>query len=50
MERKYQELIDALLGEGDRIEVTASVAYRDGSKGNVRSTVLLNDIAGGVGR
>ncbi len=50
MERKYQELIDALLGEGDRIEVTASVAYRDGSKGNVRSTVLLNDIAGGAGR
>ncbi|MGZ8429649.1 MAG: AMP-binding protein [Candidatus Deferrimicrobiaceae bacterium] len=50
MERKYQELIDALLGERDRIEVTASVAYRDGSKGNVRSSVLLNDIAGGAGR
>jgi len=50
MERKYQELIDALLGERDRIEVTASVAYRDGSKGNVRSSVLLNGIAGGAGR
>jgi hypothetical protein len=29
MERKYQELIDALLGEDDRFEVTASVL--DGS-------------------
>ncbi len=44
MEKKYQELIDALHGEQDRLEVTAVVSYRDGSVGTVKSAVLLNGI------
>jgi long-chain acyl-CoA synthetase len=44
MEKKYRELIDALYGEDDRIEVAATVAYRDGSVGQLKSAVLLNTL------
>jgi hypothetical protein len=44
MEKKYRDLIDALHGEDDRIEVAATVAYRDGSVGQLKSAVLPNTL------
>jgi len=50
MERKYQELIDALFEGKDQIEIAATIEYQDGSKGNIRSTVFLEDTQGGAPR
>jgi long-chain acyl-CoA synthetase len=44
MEEKYQQLVDGLLSEQSRIDIVASVTYRDGTKGELRSSVLVNDV------
>lgn len=44
MEKKYQELIDALYSENERIDVTATVTYRDGSTAELKSSLSINSV------
>ncbi|MBT4643123.1 MAG: AMP-binding protein [Deltaproteobacteria bacterium] len=41
---KYKELVDGLFSEKDKIEITASVTYRDGTKGETRSSLSINNV------
>ena len=44
MEQKYQRLVDGLFSAQRQIDIVASVTYRDGTKGELRSSVLVNDV------
>ncbi|MDY6851850.1 MAG: AMP-binding protein, partial [Thermodesulfobacteriota bacterium] len=42
-ESKYQDLLDALFSDKDKIDITASVTYRDGTKGELKSSLSINN-------
>ncbi|MDQ7783296.1 MAG: AMP-binding protein [Desulfomonilaceae bacterium] len=44
MEKKYHQLIDALYSEHKRIDVTATVTYRDGTTAELKSSVTINSV------
>ncbi len=44
MEKKYRELIEALFSDKDRIDITASITYRDGTQGEIKSSLSINQI------
>jgi len=44
MEEKYEEIIDALFSDRSRIDITASVTYRDGTKGEIKSSLSINQV------
>jgi len=44
MVEKYQQLVDGLFSEQDQIDIVASVTYRDGTRGELKSSVLVNAI------
>jgi long-chain acyl-CoA synthetase len=44
MERKYGEIIDALFSGNDRIDITATVTYRDGTQGEIKSSLSINSL------
>ena len=39
MEKRYKDLIDAIYGNKDKVDVTAPVTYRDGRQGVVTTTI-----------
>ena len=47
MEKKYLQLVDGLFSEEDRIDIIASVTYRDGTQGELKSSLSINRIGGG---
>jgi hypothetical protein len=44
MEDKYQQLVDGLFSEEAQIDITASITYRDGTKGEIKSSLSINDV------
>lgn len=44
MNEKYLQLVDGLFSEQDKIDIVASVTYRDGTKGELKSSVFVNRI------
>ncbi len=44
MEQRYKDLIDALYGNRDKIDVEAPVTYRDGRKGMVTTSIHIRGI------
>ncbi len=44
MNVKYEQLVDGLFSTQDQIDIVASVTYRDGTKGELKSSVLVNSI------
>jgi len=42
--RKYAPLIDALYGDGDRVQVEAQVTYEDGRTGLIRADVRIEEV------
>jgi long-chain acyl-CoA synthetase len=44
MEQRYKDLIDALYGDRDKIDVQAPVTYRDGRKGVVTTDIHIRSI------
>ncbi|MBW1816389.1 MAG: hypothetical protein JRJ60_04440, partial [Deltaproteobacteria bacterium] len=44
MEEKYQQLIEGLFSEQHQIDIVASVTYRDGTKGELKSSVMVNGV------
>jgi long-chain acyl-CoA synthetase len=48
MEQRYKDLIDALYGGKDKVEVQAPVTYRDGRKGVVTTAIQVRSLATGV--
>ncbi|MGD1120064.1 MAG: AMP-binding protein [Dehalococcoidales bacterium] len=44
MEQRYKDLIDALYGDKDKIDVQATVTYRDGRKGVVTTGIQVRSI------
>lgn len=42
MEKKYQQLIDALYGATDMVEVTATISYRDGTTAELKRALSIN--------
>jgi long-chain acyl-CoA synthetase len=44
MEQRYKELIDALYGGRDRVDVQAPVTYRDGRKGVVATAIQVRNV------
>ncbi len=44
MEERYKELIEALYGNKDKVDVQAPVTYRDGRKGVVTTSVQVRNI------
>jgi len=42
--QKYAALIEALYGEGDRVQVQAQVTYEDGRTGTIRADVTIRDV------
>jgi len=47
MEQRYKELIDALYGGKDKVDVQAPVTYRDGRKGVVATGIQVRNIGKG---
>jgi long-chain acyl-CoA synthetase len=45
MEQRYKDLIDALYGGRDRVDVQAPVTYRDGRKGVVTTSIQVRSIS-----
>ena len=43
--RKYGPLIEALYGDGDRVQVEAQVTYEDGRVGTIRADIHIEDVA-----
>ncbi|MBU2552046.1 MAG: AMP-binding protein [Proteobacteria bacterium] len=43
MEEKYKQLVDGLFSDQGQIDIVASVTYRDGTKGELKSSVRVND-------
>jgi long-chain acyl-CoA synthetase len=48
MEQRYKELIEALYGGVDKVEVQAPVTYRDGRKGVVTTAIQVRNVSGNV--
>ena len=48
MEQRYKDLIDALYGNRDKIDVQAPVTYRDGRKGVVTTSIHVRGISKGA--
>jgi len=44
MEERYKDLIGAIYGGGDKVNVEAPVTYRDGRKGIVTTTIMVRDV------
>ena len=44
VEERYKDLIDALYGKGEEVNVKAAVTYRDGRKGTVTTAIKVRDI------
>ncbi len=44
MEKRYKELIEALYGNKDKVDVQATVTYRDGRKGVVTTSIQVRNI------
>jgi long-chain acyl-CoA synthetase len=44
MEQRYKELIEALYGDKDKVDVQATVTYRDGRKGVVTTGIQVRNI------
>jgi len=44
MEERYKDLIDALYGSKDKVDVQAAVTYRDGRKGQVITSIQVRSI------
>lgn len=44
MENKYKEILDALFGDQDFVDITAAVTYRDGKKGEIKSSLSINRV------
>jgi long-chain acyl-CoA synthetase len=44
MEERYKDLISALYGNTDKVDVQAPVTYRDGRKGVVTTSIQVRDI------
>jgi len=44
MEERYKDLIDAIYGQRDEINVKAPVTYRDGRKGIVTTTIRVRNV------
>jgi long-chain acyl-CoA synthetase len=44
MEERYQELINAMYGNGDSVDVQAPVTYRDGRKGVVKTSIKVRSL------
>jgi long-chain acyl-CoA synthetase len=47
MEKKYRQLTDALYGETDMVEVTATVSYRDGTTAELKRGLSVNHVYSG---
>ena len=45
MADKYQQLVDGLFSEEAQIDITASITYRDGTKGEIKSSLSINDVS-----
>jgi long-chain acyl-CoA synthetase len=48
MEQRYKDLIDALYGNRDKVDVQAPVTYRDGRKGVVTTGIQVRSISKGA--
>ncbi len=48
MEQRYKELIEALYGGRDKVEVQAPVTYRDGRKGVVTTAIQVRNVSRNV--
>jgi long-chain acyl-CoA synthetase len=48
METRYSELISAIYGGRDEVQVVATVTYRDGRKGTVSTGVKIRTVAEGT--
>jgi long-chain acyl-CoA synthetase len=46
METRYSELISAIYGGKDEVQVVATVTYRDGRKGNVTTAIKIRTVEG----
>ena len=44
VEDRYKDLIDALYGERDKLDVEAEVTYRDGRTGVIRTSIQVNAV------
>jgi hypothetical protein len=44
MEDKYQQLVEGLFSDNSQIDIVAAVTYRDGTKGELKSSVFVNDV------
>jgi len=44
MADKYRQLVDGLFSEAARIDITASITYRDGTRGEIKSSLSINDV------
>ena len=44
MEDKYRQLVDGLFSSNNQIDIVAAVTYRDGTQGELKSSVLVNDV------
>jgi len=44
MEKRYEELIQAMYGEGEEVKVEAPVTYRDGRKGVVTTSIRVRTV------
>jgi long-chain acyl-CoA synthetase len=46
--QKYADLIEALYGGGEHVQVEAKVTYEDGRSGTIRADVRIRDVAAAV--
>lgn len=44
MEDKYQQLVDGLFSTEIQIDIIASITYRDGTKGEIKSSLSINNV------
>ena len=44
VEDRYKDLIDAVYGEQDKLDVEAEVTYRDGRTGVIRTSIQVNSV------
>jgi long-chain acyl-CoA synthetase len=45
VEDRYKDLIEAIYGNDENIDVEAEVTYRDGRKGVIRTSILVNNVS-----
>ena len=44
VEERFKQMIDAIFGSGDEIEVTSQITYRDGRSGVTKSIIKVNQV------